>query len=56
MMNMRNYQLNVGSPSEDKLPYQSPRGDLFMLHQPLNILETVSLEGEVEDFQDGEDF
>ncbi len=26
------------------------------LLQPLNILEPVSLEGEVEDFQDGEDF
>ena len=56
MMNMRNSKLSVGSPSEDQLPYQSPRGELFMLHQPLNILETVSLEGEVEDFQDGEDF
>ncbi|WP_455519818.1 hypothetical protein [Porphyromonas sp.] len=53
---MRNCQLSVGSPSEDKLPYDAPRGELFMLHQPLNILETVSLEGEVEDFQDGEDF
>ena len=30
--------------------------EVFFMCQPLNILDTVSLEGEVEDFKDGDDF
>ncbi len=39
-----------------KLPYESPEWNIFSLPQGLNILEIVSLEGEVEDFKDGDDF
>lgn len=49
-------QLIDGVPSGSKRPYEPPCGEAFCMHQPLNILETVSLEGEVEDFKDGDDF
>ena len=35
--------------------YEAPRVELFPLWV-VNILEIVSLEGEVEDFSDGDDF
>lgn len=35
--------------------YESPRVEIFAL-PGMDILESVSLEGEVEDFVDGEDF
>lgn len=35
--------------------YEAPRAELFPL-LGVNILEIVSLEGEVEDFSDGDDF
>ncbi|WP_455107626.1 hypothetical protein [Porphyromonas sp.] len=35
--------------------YEAPRVEVFAL-QGMDILESVSLEGEVEDFVDGEDF
>ena len=49
-------QLMEGMPSTCKHPYEPPCAEAFFMHQPLNILETVSLEGEVEDFKDGDDF
>ena len=52
----RKSQLIEGMPSTCKHPYESPCVEAFFVHQPLNILETVSLEGEVEDFKDGDDF
>lgn len=39
-----------------KLPYDSPQWDVFLLPKGLDILEIVSLEGEVEDYGDGDDF
>ena len=39
-----------------KLPYDRPEWDVFPLPKGLDILEIVSLEGEVEDFKDGDDF
>ena len=39
-----------------KLPYDSPEWDVFPLPKGLDILEIVSLEGEVEDYTDGDDF
>ena len=50
------YQLIEGMPSASKRPYEPPCVEAFFMHQPLNILETVSLEGEVEDFKDADDF
>ena len=35
--------------------YESPRVEIFAL-PGMDILESVSLEGEIEDFVDGEDF
>ncbi len=35
--------------------YEAPRVELFPL-LGVNVLEIVSLEGEVEDFSDGDDF
>jgi len=52
----RKSQLIEGMPSTCKHPYEPPCVEAFCMHQPLNILETVSLEGEVEDFKDGDDF
>ena len=52
----RTSQLIEGTPSTCKRPYEPPCGEAFFMHQPLNILETVSLEGEVEDFKDADDF
>ena len=49
-------QLIEGMSSASKHPYEPPCVETFFVHQPLNILETVSLEGEVEDFKDGDDF
>lgn len=37
-------------------PYDPPRARLLRFPLPLSILETVSLEGEIQDFEDGEDF
>ena len=49
-------QLIEGMSSACKHPYEPPCVEAFCMHQPLNILETVSLEGEVEDFKDADDF
>lgn len=45
-----------GSPLSGKLPYDRPEWDVFLLPKGLDILEIVSLEGEVEDFKDSDDF
>lgn len=42
--------------SEDRLPYEAPRLELFTCYPPKSLLETVSVEGEVHDFEDGDDF
>ena len=39
-----------------KLPYDRPQWEVFPFPKGLDILEIVSLEGEVEDYQDGDDF
>lgn len=55
-MCMSNNYLARELKPEGRLPYESPRLEFFRCHAPLNILENVSLEGEIQDFQDGEDF
>ena len=51
---------NMKTSSEDcnqiKQPYETPEVDVFLIPQAINILEIVSLEGEVEDYKDGDDF
>ena len=42
--------------SSRKLPYERTEWEVFPLPKGLDILEIVSLEGEVEDFKDGDDF
>lgn len=42
--------------NQTKQPYESPDIDVFLIPQAINILEIVSLEGEVEDYSDGDDF
>lgn len=37
-------------------PYEPPRLEIFRLNYPQSLLETVSVEGTVTDFEDGEDF
>mgnify|MGYP003356845874 FL=1 len=44
------------SPRLEKIPYESPQWEVFLLPKGLDILEIVSLEGEVEDYGDGDDF
>ena len=39
-----------------KQTYEPPELDIFLIPQAINILEIVSLEGDIEDFQDGDDF
>lgn len=39
-----------------KQTYETPEVDVFLISQAINILEIVSLEGEVEDYGDGDDF
>ena len=45
-----------GSPLSGKLPYDRPEWEVFPFPKGLDILEIVSLEGEVEDFSDSDDF
>lgn len=51
---------NMKTSSEDynqiKQTYETPEVDVFLISQAINILEIVSLEGEVEDYGDGDDF
>ena len=44
------------SPRLEKIPYESPQWEVFLLPKGLDILEIVSLEGEVEDYGDSDDF
>lgn len=37
-------------------PYSPPSVEFFALSKGLSVLEVVSLEGEILDFEDGEDF
>lgn len=39
-----------------KLPYDRPEWEVFPFPKGLDILEIVSLEGEVEDYSDSDDF
>ena len=44
------------SPLSGKLPYDRPELEVFPFPKGLDILEIVSLEGEVEDYSDADDF
>lgn len=39
-----------------RLPYESPQIECYELGGGISILEIVSLEGEIYDFEDGDDF
>lgn len=44
------------SCNQTKQLYETPEIDVFLVPRAINILEIVSLEGDIEDFQDGDDF
>ena len=39
----------------EELPYESPEAEMFQIPLGLSVLEIVSLEGEVSDFEDSYD-
>lgn len=43
-------------PLEERLPYEAPFVEVIDLRTGISILEIVSLEGEIYDFEDGDDF
>ncbi len=47
---------NKSSSADDRLAYSAPTWELFTMPRGLALLEIVSLEGEVEDYYDGDDF
>lgn len=44
------------SSGDSRLVYSAPTWELFTMPRGLALLEIVSLEGEVEDYYDGDDF
>lgn len=53
---MKEITKHRNSSHSKKLPYDSPEWEVFPFPKGLDILEIVSLEGEVEDYKDGDDF
>ena len=47
---------NKSSSADGRLVYSAPTWELFTMPQGLALLEIVSLEGEIEDYYDGDDF
>lgn len=52
----QNYDLDLSAEKAFKQPYDAPSMEAFGQLSPLSILEIVSLEGEIYDFEDGDDF
>ena len=44
------------SSGDSRLVYSAPTWEIFTMPRGLALLEIVSLEGEVEDYYDGDDF
>ena len=42
--------------ADSRLVYSAPNWEIFTMPRGLALLEIVSLEGEVEDYYDGDDF
>ena len=58
---MRNYMMketteNKSSSADSRLVYSAPTWELFTMPRGLALLEIVSLEGDIEDYTDGDDF
>lgn len=47
---------NKKHSSDSRLAYSAPTWELFTMPRGLALLEIVSLEGEIEDYYDGDDF
>lgn len=41
--------------NQEKSPYSVPKTEVWVLSPKLNLLEYLSLEGDVSDFEDGDD-
>ena len=56
-LDLNNMKTNLeGCNKQIKQTYETPEIDVFLVPQAINILEIVSLEGEVEDYTNGDDF
>ena len=44
------------SSADSRLVYSAPTWEIFTMPRGLALLEIVSLEGEIEDYYDGDDF
>ena len=47
---------HISSSSDSRLVYSAPTWEIFTMPRGLALLEIVSLEGEIEDYYDGDDF
>lgn len=45
----------MNTPSKIVLPYEKPTAEVVKV-KPLYLLETVSIQGNIEDFEDGENY
>lgn len=52
----RNIVLLYMNRTSERLPYVEPTVEVFQIQQRWSILETASLEGDVMDFEDGDNF
>ncbi len=55
-LDLNNMKTSLEGYKQIKQTYETPEIDVFLIPQAINILEIVSLEGDIEDFQDGDDF
>ena len=47
---------NKSASADSRLVYSAPTWELFTMPRGLALLEIVSLEGDIEDYTDGDDF
>ena len=47
---------NKSSSTDSRLAYSAPTWEIFTMPRGLTLLEIVSLEGDIEDYTDGDDF
>ena len=55
-LDLNNMKTFLEGCKQIKQTYETPNIDVFLIPQAINILEIVSLEGEVEDYTNGDDF
>ena len=55
-LDLNNMKTFLEGCKQIKQTYETPKIDVFLIPQAINILEIVSLEGEVEDYTNGDDF